>query len=334
VKWYRQIFNLEDPEALMQMADDQEQRQDLHKAASLLDRAYGLRPHDAALAERRHKLLHSLAREHEGARYCYVPAGYFLMGSQHGEPDERPVHAAFTEAFWMAEVPVNWWQFCQGMGYLPPPLARPETPSDLDEGMGFLIVNSMRHPYCEDHARGASDWHNHFYEAVGEEAWPYAPDREPKPHGYSLKPVVAVSLKQAQQFCQRLGLRLPSETEWEKAARGGLIGQPYPWGSQPPDSQRCDFNRFEEFSILPSRQFPANGYGLYAMSGGVWEWTSSRYDALAYRRWLGSSLARQYVVRGGSWADCAEAVTVSFRDARPADPRPSANQGFRPVLSP
>jgi formylglycine-generating enzyme required for sulfatase activity len=337
--WQLQIHQLNDLEKLLEMAKTFLRDQKLEAAATVLDRAYGLRPDDPEIGSQRQQLLDRLSRQREGVTYRYVPAGYFLMGSEQGDPDEKPVHLARTKAFWIAEVPVDWAQFCRVLGYSPPPLGQPAQ-GDLDMSMYFsLVVNAIRLQYCEDHTHGACDWHNHFYEAVGETGWPYGTGREALPHGYASKPVVAVSYEDADHFCHRSGTRLPSETEWEKAARGGLIGQPYPWGSLPPSSERCDFHRFEEFSILPGRRYPPNGYGLYAMSGGVWEWTSTRYDALAYRGragpWLAKKLrlSKHQVVRGGSWADCAEAVTVSFRNSRGPDERANPNQGLRVCLT-
>jgi len=123
----------------------------------------------------------------------------------------------------------------------------------------------------------------------------------------------------AEEFSRRLStpartIRLPKESEWEKGARGGLVAARYPWGDNPPSHQNCDFDRFDEFSIKPFRTFPANGYALYTMSGGVWEWTSDSYDANSYISVQAApSASHEQVVRGGSWADCADAVTVSFR---------------------
>ena len=118
--------------------------------------------------------------------------------------------------------------------------------------------------------------------------------------------------------------RLPTEAEWEKAARGGLIGSPYPWGSELPSDDWCDFDRFDKFSILPMRRFAPNGYGLYAISGCVWEWTADWYDAMYYSdseevNPTGPPNGEAKVLRGGSWADCVEVVTVSFRMSRVAE---------------
>jgi sulfatase modifying factor 1 len=170
---------------------------------------------------------------------------------------------------------------------------------------------------------------------------------------YNRKPMVAVGWADAEALAERLNggssrFGLPSESQWEKAARGGSIGKPYSWGDAAPTPERCDFGHFGEFRIADPRSLPGNGYGLHGMGGGVWEWTSTLYDALAYARAATGRLAdgeleRQpdgrlialnepslrarvdpvlleqphlRVLRGGSWADGAAAVTVSVRMAR------------------
>ncbi|MFN8608508.1 MAG: SUMF1/EgtB/PvdO family nonheme iron enzyme [Vulcanimicrobiota bacterium] len=328
MKHHKKVFRQKDPQALLAMAREALSSGERAMAASILDRAYGLNPEFQEVAGLRQALLEEMSREHDGVMFRYVPAGFYLMGSDRGEADERPVHPVFVEPFWMAEIPVDWEWLSRGMGYKPPPWGMPE-------GGGFSagFVWEIRQQYCEDATRRASDWHNHFYEAIGEEGWPYRPQRSPVTHGYGQKPVVAVHLQEALEFCQRTQTRLPSEAEWEKAARGGLIQKRYAWGDQPATRERCDFHRFEEFSLLPSRSFPANGYGIHHMCGGVWEWTSTGYDALAYRGKWSFGLARQPVVRGGCWADCAEAVTVSFRNSRPLEGRANPNQGLRVCLA-
>ncbi len=144
--------------------------------------------------------------------------------------------------------------------------------------------------------------------------------------------MVAVSWQSAEELARRLTAqrsgvtcRLPHEAEWEAAARGGLPGRRYPWGDEPPAAERCDFGRLDEFSIRPTWKIPPNGYGLRAMSGTVWEWTADWYDALYYAESPGAYPAgpadgKHRVLRGGSWTDHPELVTVSFRFSRGSAP--------------
>ncbi len=288
--------------------------------ASELDRAYGLAPHNKDLAAERARVLDSLAREEYGLRFRYIPAGEFLMGSEQGDADERPVHPVHVEGFWMSETTVSWFDFARLIDWQLPPVGAPKN-KEADGSLFFLAqANKIRLQYCEDKTLHAVDWHAH----AGAKIFA-APKREDdSPLTYSEKPMVAVSWQDAEELCEKLSgpnvrFRLPTEAEWEKAARGGLVEQRFSWGNELPTAARCDFNRFDEFWIKPSRSHPPNGYGLYALCGSVWEWTSDYYDALAYS---GASIPltdtadRARVLRGGSWCDTAEAVTVSFRMAR------------------
>jgi formylglycine-generating enzyme required for sulfatase activity len=135
--------------------------------------------------------------------------------------------------------------------------------------------------------------------------------------------------------------RLPTEAEWERAARGCFAAAPYPWGYADADVTNADFDRFTQFSILAARAFPPNDYGLFAMAGGVWEWCRDDYDATFYARspreaplcqLPGALDPREHVLRGGSWADCAEALRTSFRSSSSHGATP--NIGFRLVRVP
>ena len=203
------------------------------------------------------------------------------------------------------------------------------------------LVNRIRLQYCEDGTLRARDWHARMPEH-GWGEWTRGgkvvspreifgePEREDPtaPWGYSLKPMIAVGWPEAEELgtrlaTERIAYRLPTEAEWEKAARGGLVDRRYPWGDASPTPERCDFERFERFSIQPMRRFAPNGYGLYAMSGGVWEWTRDWYDAAYYANSVpvnptGPETGTEKVIRGGSWADCGEVLRVSFRASRPA----------------
>ncbi|WP_119729258.1 SUMF1/EgtB/PvdO family nonheme iron enzyme [Thermomonospora amylolytica] len=319
-----------DPRELLALARELEAAGDRHRAATAYDRAHGLDPADPEIAEARAALLDSLAVVEHGITFRYVPGGTFLMGSETGEPDERPVHPVRLPHYWLSEAPISWAAYCALMDCEPPPDG---SPRGGDDDFGFFLENKIRLQYCEDATTRAVDWHAH----AAPHKW-YSGDREidsrdifgtppredpERPWRYDTKPMVSVSWEQAAEMGRRLTTgravyRLPTEAEWERAARGGLIGRRYPWGDEPPTPERCDFDRFDEFSVLPSRRLPPNGYGLYAMSGSVWEWTADWYDARYYAHSpeadpTGPAEGQEKVLRGGSWADCADVVTVSFR---------------------
>jgi len=301
-----------------------------------LDRAYGLAPDDPTIAAMRATLLDRFAVEEHGLSWRYVPAGTFLMGSTAGDPDERPVHPVRLDGYWIAELPMTWSAFAQLAGWTPPPNSHPEDPGE--HGFYLSQANKIRLQYCESETRQARDWHAHFDSEQARKMFGAVPRERPdRPFAYDRKPMVAVGWPDAEALARRLSneqieYALPSEAEWEKAARGGLIGKRYPWGDQAPSPSRCDFDHFGDFRIADPQSFPANGYGVFGMAGGVWEWTSTVYDALAYggaktpavdptvlertrRDPPPEDQPQQRVLRGGSWADAAAAVTVSFRGA-------------------
>jgi formylglycine-generating enzyme required for sulfatase activity len=197
-------------------------------------------------------------------------------------------------------------------------------------------ANKIRLQYCEDHTTRACGWHCHVPGQVfqsggqalsGPEAFGAPPRDDPDaPWRYDAKPMVAVAWQDADALAARLSTgrvryACPTEAQWEKAARGGLIGARHAWGDELPTPDRCDCGRFHEFSIRPMTTFPPNGYGLYAVNGGVWEWTSDWYDRGYYRDApeedpQGPAEGEEKVLRGGSWADCADVVTVTFRMSR------------------
>jgi sulfatase modifying factor 1 len=341
-------------------------RGQLELAASALDRAYGLAPDDASIMVQRRDVLDRLALTEHGLVFRYVPAGTFLMGSTDGDPDERPVHAVAVPAFWITERPVTWAEFCDLLGWEPPPVGQPrerdeEPPKERRmDAFHLREANKIRRGYCsgteEDPPPRRSSLHADDDDDDDEPDWLSEPEEDPpppRPREYDCKPMVAVGWADAEQLAERLcsssvRYALPNEAQWEKAARGGLIGRRYSWGDEAPTPSRCDFGHFGQYTISNPRSFPANGYGLFGMCGGVWEWTSTLYDALAYaNRAAGrvdgaplegrpderlialndyqrrASVDRALletphlrVLRGGSWADSAAAVTVSIRMAR------------------
>jgi formylglycine-generating enzyme required for sulfatase activity len=237
--------------------------------------------------------------------------------------------------YWLSETPVSWAAFCRLMDWEPPPSGFPRDytrPAGGFDEWAFDLhnANKIRYHYCDD--GGPPRYRSRRAGRA---------DPEPEPT-YEARPMVAVSWEMATGLADRLSTAkvryaLPTEAEWEKAARGGLIGKRYSWGDEPPTPARCDSGHFGAFRIAPMKSLPPNGYGLYAMCGGVWEWTRDWYDSDYYRESpdadpLGPPKGKQKVLRGGSWSDCAEAVTITFRMALPI--QQGKRQGFGAYFNP
>jgi formylglycine-generating enzyme required for sulfatase activity len=355
-QWIAAQFEPEgDPALLLAIAHKLEE-ENLEGAATVLDRAYGIAPELAEVRQYRSAVLDALAVIEHGIRFRYVPGGPFLMGYPDGEADERPWHPIWLSPYWLAEAPVSWAAYCRLMDWEAPPVGFPrdgQIPGDDPEDMARFYVsnaNKIRLQYCEDRTTRARDWHSHApgqrWQSGGQTQTAQelfgAPQRDDPRAAwrYEAKPMVAVSWREAQYLADRLCTQevryaLPTEAQWEKGARGGLIGARHAWGNDPPTPERCDFDRFRQFSLLPPTSLPPNGYGLYAMNGGVWEWTRDWYDGEYYLHSPdndpeGPAEGEQKVLRGGSWADCADVATVTFRMSHlPGDWRdPRAQRGW------
>ena len=155
------------------------------------------------------------------------------------------------------------------------------------------------------------------------------------PNGEDKHPVTKVGWYAAMAYAQWVGKRLPTEAEWEKAARGGLEGKKYPWGNSIDLSKANYF--YNVGGTAPVGHYPANGYDLHDMSGNVWEWCLDTYDADFYAispprnpfagantvEWVVNnfrSVQSSRVLRGGSWLMDSQGVRVAYRfRGSPAD---------------
>jgi formylglycine-generating enzyme required for sulfatase activity len=157
-------------------------------------------------------------------------------------------------------------------------------------------------------------------------------------------PVVFVEWDQARNFCEWRGARLPTEAEWEKAARGGLVGKLYPWGDESPICENGAINgaKFGEclknYIAEPVGSYAPNGFGLFDMAGNVmefvWDWFSDNYYANSpNRNPLGPESGEFHVTRGGFWYDPEAGLRVASRSPFRPDFRGDI-YGFRCARTP
>ena len=218
----------------------------------------------------------------------WIPEGTFLMGSDVHYPEEAPAREVEIDGFWLARTTVTnaaFTAFVDATGYVTvaeQPLDPADFPGAPAENLvpGSMVFTRTQGPVDLRHL---SQW------------WTWTPGaswRYPEGPGSSLDdraahPVVHVAYADAEAYASWAGLDLPTEAQWERAARGGLNGVRYTWGDDPeqPDQPLAnywhgDFPWRAEASsgrTTPVDSYPANGYGLADMAGNVWEWTTDWY---------------------------------------------------------
>jgi sulfatase modifying factor 1 len=259
-----------------------------------------------------------------------VDGGGFLMGSDDFYPEERPVHAEAVGGFWIDPAPVTVAQFrrfVKATGYVTVaerPLD-PEQYPDADPTLlvpGSLVFRPARGPV------DLSDYRN-WWEYVPGATWqrPEGPASDTYMRGRH--PVTQVAYEDAAAYASWAGKELPTEAEWEYAARGGLEGKRFAWGDEDrPDLANTWQGEFPWQNLMldgyagtsPVGSFPANGYGLHDMTGNVWEWTIDLFtaDHAAHRSCCvpgaeGDHIPRR-IIKGGSHL-CAPNYCLRYRPA-------------------
>ncbi|HEX5034095.1 MAG TPA: formylglycine-generating enzyme family protein [bacterium] len=303
----------------------------------------------------------------------WIPGGEFLMGTDdpRSMPNERPAHRVKVDGFWIDEHPVTnaeFQKFVEATGYLTTAERKPDweelkkqvppgTPKPPEE---MLVAGSLVYspPDQAVPLNNLANW------------WRWVPGadwRHPEGPGSDLKgreghPVVQVSWDDAMAYAKWIGKRLPTEAEWEIAARGGLAGKRYAWGDEFMPGGHHMANTFQgEFphraktedgylGTSPVGVFPANGYGLFDMAGNVWQWTSDWYRVDTFQEQASQGhcenpqgpeksfdpadpYAPKRVVKGGSFlchVSYCESYRPSARRGTPPDTG-SSHTGFRLV---
>jgi sulfatase modifying factor 1 len=287
----------------------------------------------------------------EGMRH--VPGGSFRMGDERFYPEERPVCEVSVDGFWIDERPVTveeYRRFVKATGHVTV-AERPLDPADYPDAdtsllrPGSLVFHPTRGPVDLSDAR---NW------------WHYVPGanwRRPEGPGsdtYSRArhPVVHVAPEDAEAYAAWVGKALPTEAEWEYAARGGLDGRVFAWGDEFAPDGRMMANSWQgEFpwqnlmtdgwlGTSPVGSYPPNGYGLFDMTGNVWEWTIDAFDVdeaahacCAPGRTANERFPRR-VIKGGSHL-CAPNYCLRFRPAArqgEAIDTSTAHIGFRCIV--
>ena len=218
---------------------------------------------------------------------AWIPGGEFLMGSETFYPEERPVHRVALDGFWMDERPVTaaeFRRFTRETGYYTV-AERPLDPDDYPDAdpallvPGSLVFRPSDGPVDLDDSLA-------WWEYVPGAYWKRPAGPGSTINGRDRHPVVHVAHEDVEAYLTWAGKGLPTEAEWEFAARGGLEGAVFAWGDdEVPDRkpmanswqgefpwQNLKLDGFEGTS--PVGSFPPNGYGLYDVTGNVWEWTS------------------------------------------------------------
>ncbi|MCY4552505.1 MAG: TonB family protein, partial [Candidatus Poribacteria bacterium] len=212
-----------------------------------------------------------------------IPAGEFQMGSNDGDEDEKPVHTVYVDAFYMDKYEVTNAQYKVFVD------ANPQWQKD-----------QISRPYHDGNY--LKHWNGNNY-----------------PVGKGTHPVTYVSWYGAMAYAQWAGKRLPTEAEWEKAARGGLIGQKYPWGNSMDPSKANYYGNFGD--TTPVGRYAPNPYRLYDMAGNVSEWCLNGYARYS-QLFAGvdadpipnfTTIRSSRVLRGGSWNSRPRFVRVANR---------------------
>lgn len=263
---------------------------------------------------------------------AWIPGGEFSMGAadplaqdanivgMKATEDSRPIHRVRVHGFWMDKTEVTnreFAKFVKATGYVTVAERKPT----LEEFPGAPPENLVAGSVVfapPDHAVPLND-HFQWWSWVNGADWRHPAGPASNLKGRDDYPVLHVAYEDAEAFAKWAGKRLPTEAEWEFAARGGLSGALYPWGNEflrdghfmanthqghfPNEDTHVDAHA----GVAPVATYPPNGYGLYDVAGNVWEWTSDWYRPDYYAE----------LVKAGGVADNPPGPATSFDPSEP-----------------
>lgn len=228
----------------------------------------------------------------EGGDLVWIPGETFRMGSDRHYPEEAPAHRVTVDGFWIDRTPVTnaqFKRFVRATGHVTLAERKPDAkdyPSALPHMLfaGSLVFTPTRRPV------DLRDW-SQWWRLVRGANWRHPYGRKSNIHGLDTHPVVHVAYSDALAYADWAGKSLPTEAEWECAARGGLDQAEFAWGDELTPGgkhmantwqgafpcQNLAADGYERTS--PVTAYPPNGYGVHDMIGNVWEWTSDWYAA-------------------------------------------------------
>ena len=238
---------------------------------------------------------------------AWIPGGEFSMGAldppaadqvaMHGAEDARPIHRVYVDGFWMDKTDVTneeFARFVKATDYVTVAERKPAAEDFPGAPLENLVAGSVVFS-PPDHPVPLND-HFQWWSYVKGANWRHPEGPRSNIKGREKYPVVQVAYPDALAYAKWAGKRLPTEAEWEFAARGGLAGKRYPWGDEFQPSAKWMANTYQGHfpvsdtgadgyvGISPVVQFPPNDYGLYDMAGNVWQWTSDWYRPDYYQQ--------------------------------------------------
>ena len=261
---------------------------------------------------------------------AWISGGEFSMGSEdprglpNGGPDPmsdaRPIHRVAVKWFWIDRTEVTndqYSAFARATGYVTVAERVPTAAEFPDAPPENLVAGSV--VFTPPPGPVPLNDHYRWWSYVKGANWRHPTGPDSTIDGRGDYPVVQVAYEDAEAYARWAGKRLPTEAEWEFAARGGLEGKPYAWGDDLKPEGRWMANIWQDRfpavdsaedgfdGIAPTAKFPPNGYGLHDMAGNVWEWCSDWYRADTYAQ----------VARSGRVADNPKGPTSGHDPAEP-----------------